>query len=626
MQYDIFISYRRSGGEDKARLVNKKLKEMGYKVFFDHDAALRGQFETVIKTAIENSKVVLLVLSSRCFDRCADSDDFVRKEIEHAQGNGINIIPLFPKGDIGEYEELFSGKNLPQSIASLQKQECATVDFHENFEATCEFQIRKVLPHDVYPQNKAAEAETCGADIYVLADMPCIVYSYGRRIGVAQKNDGLYGSVLRLRKGRHRLRFESVDDDDVFVELDYSVPDNEYVDYVEVSLEGAKREAEEKKALETERYRQYVICKRRELKETRNYIVVYVRSASRFARGVCQLLGQIGNRCICRPLQELADVDDVLGCIDDTYGEAKVLVLIDNGFDLERLKLVVNAMPAGNIALVLLGNVMLPDCLEQMPQIKIAEPFDCNSVMFGVCDQVETQAGGTACKQAEVKSVPVQLGGAALCMQYVEGGRYRMGDTNFSVETEVDSFYLARTTVTNRMWQIFMGGNVSFGREDCPVTGKTIGEMREFVSRLNKYKAGEGIEFYIPSEEQWEYAAREGVKSRGYIYSGSNVLDTVAWHKGNMAHNGSARNVYAEGSSKHDNALGLYFMSGNVWEVCAEYGTHGEQYVVRGGSYRSGEEDCRVYSRAKFNLDKGCKYVGLRLACRRCAADTDMRR
>ena len=104
MKYDIFISYRREKGEDRARLINKKLKEMGYKVFFDHDAVLRGQFETIIKTAIEDSKVFLLFLSEDCLKRCAEKDDFVRKEIEHAKYCQRVILPVFPQGE--DWEKL----------------------------------------------------------------------------------------------------------------------------------------------------------------------------------------------------------------------------------------------------------------------------------------------------------------------------------------------------------------------------------------------------------------------------------------------------------------------------------------------------------------------------------------
>ena len=143
MKYDIFISYRRDGGEDKARLVNKKLKEMGYKVFFDHDTALRGQFETIIKSAIEVSKVVVLVLSKDCFERCVYKEDFVRKELEYAIQCGLSIIPIFPKGDIEKYEDLFEVPNLPLDIASLVKTNCASIDFHENFDTTFEYQIKK---------------------------------------------------------------------------------------------------------------------------------------------------------------------------------------------------------------------------------------------------------------------------------------------------------------------------------------------------------------------------------------------------------------------------------------------------------------------------------------------------
>lgn len=305
MKYDIFISYRRDGGEDKARLVNKKLKEMGYKVFFDHDAALRGQFETIIKSAIEVSKVVVLVLSKDCFHRCVYKEDFVRKELEYAIKCGHSIVPVFPKGDIEKYEDLFKVPNLPLDIASLVKTNCAAIDFHENFDSTFEYQIKKNLPEDVYPQNKTIESENIGADIHVITDISCVVYSYGRRIGTAQKKDGEYGSLLRLRKGRHKLRFESIDDEDIKMDIDYIIPDNEYIDYIEVRLKKYQKEAFKKRIEKEERHKQFILKQRKELKNTCNYLLTYNISNSRIVRQLSQTLKQIGNRSTIQNFNEI---------------------------------------------------------------------------------------------------------------------------------------------------------------------------------------------------------------------------------------------------------------------------------------------------------------------------------
>ena len=363
MKYDIFISYRRDGGEDKARLVNKKLKEMGYKVFFDHDAILRGQFETVIKSAIDISKVVVFVLSKECLHRCVYKEDFVRKELEYAIKCGLSIIPIFPKGDIDKYEELFDVTNLPTGIASLIKTNCAIIDFHENFESTFEYQIKKNLPEGVYPQNKIIESENVGADIHVITDMPCVVYSYGRRLGIAQKRDGEYGSLIRLRKGKHKLRFESIDNEDVVVDMDYMVPDNEYIDYIEVHLEKSRKEAIKKRIEEENKQKQFILKQRRELQQTNNYLLIYNISNTKLARLLSQTLQQIGNRSKIQDFNELISSKELNDTFDALYGEKIILIILYEDYNPTDLKSAYRLINNNNdkiFCFILLGTVLLP--------------------------------------------------------------------------------------------------------------------------------------------------------------------------------------------------------------------------------------------------------------------------
>ena len=141
-----------------------------------------------------------------------------------------------------------------------------------------------------------------------------------------------------------------------------------------------------------------------------------------------------------------------------------------------------------------------------------------------------------------------------------------------------------------------------------------IEKVEEFLKKINELS---DFEFYIPSEEEWEWAARGGINSKGYTYSGSNVLTEITWYKDNCKYLHSTRSAYGEDTStKHPNELGLIFMSGNVWELCKEYGPGAESYVIRGGAFNSFADDCKVYSRAKIDLTNGNDYVGLRLAVR----------
>ena len=81
-EYDIFISYRRENGEDKARILNQFLSAAGYRVFFDHEAGMTGEFETEILAAVEIAPVFLMLLTPHCFDRCVNEGDWVSREIE----------------------------------------------------------------------------------------------------------------------------------------------------------------------------------------------------------------------------------------------------------------------------------------------------------------------------------------------------------------------------------------------------------------------------------------------------------------------------------------------------------------------------------------------------------------
>ena len=163
-----------------------------------------------------------------------------------------------------------------------------------------------------------------------------------------------------------------------------------------------------------------------------------------------------------------------------------------------------------------------------------------------------------------------------------------------------------------------MGNNPSlFKGEPLPVENISWNDCKAFISKVN---ALTGKNFRMPTEAEWEYAARGGSKSRGYKYSGSNTLDDVAWYGDN-----SGRKTHEVGTKK-PNELGLYDMSGNVWEWCSDlYGDYssseqnnpkgsisGARHVVRGGGWIGDASCCRCSYR--YDLAPGCRYIlGLRL-------------
>ena len=225
----------------------------------------------------------------------------------------------------------------------------------------------------------------------------------------------------------------------------------------------------------------------------------------------------------------------------------------------------------------------------------------------------------------------------AINLVKVDGGEFVMGATaeqeSYAEGTEkpahsvkVKTFYMAETEVTQELWKAVFGTNPSSHKGDqYPVENISWQSAKNFVQKLNVLT---GKKFRLPTEAEWEYAARGGKKSKGYIWSGSNDADEVAWTSDNST------TTQAVGS-KLPNELGLYDMSGNVYEYCNDIyqedwylfspkdNPQGPNYTdvvnpklkcVRGGSFFSGPERSRVSFRFSRSEDQNTFINGMRLA------------
>lgn len=209
-------------------------------------------------------------------------------------------------------------------------------------------------------------------------------------------------------------------------------------------------------------------------------------------------------------------------------------------------------------------------------------------------------------------------------MVFVAGGTFKMGSDTQNVSSPVhnvtvSSYYIGKYEVTQLQWTEIMGTNPShFIGEDLPVENITWEEIQEFITKLN---ARTGKNYRLPTEAEWEFAARGGSSSNNYTYSGSNMLSSVAWYKDNS--NGKSHPV----GSKSPNELGIYDMSGNVQEWCQDwYGRYpdgsqinptgvasGSDKVLRGGSWYFAEF-CNITARnGNYPHARGIDY-GFRLA------------
>ncbi len=216
-------------------------------------------------------------------------------------------------------------------------------------------------------------------------------------------------------------------------------------------------------------------------------------------------------------------------------------------------------------------------------------------------------------------------------MLYVAGGSYRMGctaeqqgscenDEKPVHEVTLSGFYINKYEVTQAEWRAVMGNSPSyFGNCDqCPVESVNWSDVQEFIWKLNSQT---GKSYRLPTEAEWEYAARGGKSSQGYKYSGSDNLEEIGVYD-----SGSERKTYVVGQQRA-NELGLYDMSGNVWEWCSDwYGAYGSERVVNPGGPPSGssrvhrgglDDDLRV-SRVSYRLGDDPthrhSYLGFRLA------------
>ena len=223
------------------------------------------------------------------------------------------------------------------------------------------------------------------------------------------------------------------------------------------------------------------------------------------------------------------------------------------------------------------------------------------------------------------------INGVSFDMVLVEAGTFTMGATPEQEDpsgddlpvhqvTLTNDYYIGKTEVTQALWRAVMGNNPSsLEGDDKPVERVSWDDCQEFISKLN---AATGQNFRLPTEAEWEFAARGGNKSNHYQYSGSDNIDDVAWYGDNS--DAETHDV----ATKKPNELGLYDMSGNVWEWCSDwYGDYsssaqtnptgansGSIRVVRGGSWGNFAGDCRFSYRGSGSPDCRSYFLGLRLA------------
>lgn len=207
--------------------------------------------------------------------------------------------------------------------------------------------------------------------------------------------------------------------------------------------------------------------------------------------------------------------------------------------------------------------------------------------------------GMWAAQNEQFGDTTFMVNGVSFVMKPVEGGTFQMGSNDGSPDEKpvhsvtLNNFFIGQTEVTQELWKAVMGENPSTWWDDnLPVEHVSWEECQTFLKKLNQLT---GQKFRLPTEAEWEYAARGGNKSKGYRYAGSNDLGTVAWYQNN------SNELTHPVAMKLPNELGLYDMSGNVWEWCQDkYSRYSSSVQVGSSSqqsssyrvYRGGAHDC----------------------------------
>ena len=280
------------------------------------------------------------------------------------------------------------------------------------------------------------------------------------------------------------------------------------------------------------------------------------------------------------------------------------------------------------LLVVIFGILALRNSGGDEPETVEIEVEETVEAVAEVVEEAEEAEEAVAEDMADSDKETFTVNDVSFNMVRVEGGTFQMGSNDSEVyeyekpvhQVTLSTFSIGETEVTQALWEAVMGSNPSnWNGGNLPVEKVSWDDCQTFIQKLNQLT---GKRFRLPTEAEWEYAARGGNKSRGYKYSGSNSIGDVAWYDGN-----SSDKTHPV-KTKQANELGLYDMSGNVWEWCQDWkgnynnnaqtnptGPSSASYRVnRGGCFSGTAKGCRVSNRIGYKPGEQYYNGGLRLA------------
>lgn len=305
-------------------------------------------------------------------------------------------------------------------------------------------------------------------------------------------------------------------------------------------------------------------------------------------------------------------------------------IVASDGYESEEGSVKLKASSPSSLQIALVKDVVNSNQIApNIPKENIQEITSSNSNGINSANLPSSKSNVT-----KPKTITIHLKkGISIEMMKVEAGSFIMGETSEKEVSDEDekpahevivsqNYYLGKYEVTQEVWKAVMGNvyNPSkFKGANLPVEMVSWQDCQKFLAKLNRMT---GLQFRIPTEAEWEFAARGGKESKGYLYSGSDNIADVAWYFAN-----SNSKTHPVGLKKA-NELGLYDMSGNVMEWCQDwYGRYGSlsqkdpvgSYagtlrINRGGCWSSYPRFCRSSSRNKLQPDDRYSNLGFRLA------------
>ena len=242
MAYDIFISYRREGGKDKARALKGELELKKFNVFLDFDELKDGKFDKRIMDAIDQASVFIFLMTPHSLDRCVNEDDWVRKEIEYATKRGKTILPVNVDMEFSEFP-----KETPASVKeALGAHTFVDIHFGSTFKDLVEKMVNERINAVIRKRQQMADQPKEGAEIHVNTEENCKIYDYGKKIGELKKGD----NVIYLKRGRHQLKFEAKYD--CVINREYDVAANDMVSSLDIKWGSSRFKYNLKKLCESD--------------------------------------------------------------------------------------------------------------------------------------------------------------------------------------------------------------------------------------------------------------------------------------------------------------------------------------------------------------------------------------